>query len=189
MRTIDGRIRTDDVQDGAIVNVNVAATAGIDYSKLDLASSIATGDIANGAVSEPKFAVPAGYTRNAYRTAKFVYNFAVDGGVVGAIPFRGEALPANSIIKGGRAYIIHELLSGGAASAGITAVAGQDLIADAVIAGAPWNLAAFDAALIPVDTALSDIPMPAGGIPTLDVDHFNLTDGVINLWLEYIVTG
>jgi hypothetical protein len=187
MRIIDCRVKTADIQDGAVNNAKVSAGAAIVYSKLNLATSIVNGDIVNGTISEPKLVVPTGRTKNTRRTARFEYAFATDGGAVGVIPFRGEALPANSIIVNGRMYVVHELLSGGAASAGITAVAGQDILADALIAAPPWNLPAFDGAIIPVDTALTDVLWAAGGIPTLDVDHFNLTDGSIVLYLDYIV--
>ncbi|MFH1031125.1 MAG: hypothetical protein V1767_00940 [Chloroflexota bacterium] len=167
MRVVDDRVRTAGIQDGAVVNAKIT----------------------NGTITEPKLVVPTGNTKNALRVAKFIYDFAVDGGAIAAIPFRGEALPANSIIKGGRAYVVHELTSGGAASAGITAVAGDDLIADTLIAAPPWNLANTEIGLIPIGTLITDVPWPAGGIPTLNVEHFVLTDGLVYLWLEYIVIG
>lgn len=167
MRTIDNQVRTSELQDGAVTNLKIT----------------------DGTISEAKLTVPEGNTRNAFRIAKFVYDFAVDGGVVGPIPFRGEALPANSIIKGGRAYVIHELLSLGAATAGITAVAGTDIIGDTAIGAPPWDTPVTEVAINPIDTLVTDIPWAAGGIPTLDVALFDLTDGVVELWLEYIVTS
>jgi len=187
MRIVDERVRTAEIQDGAVLNAKVGATAAIVYSKLNLATSIATGDIAAGAVTEPKLEPATSNKRNAYRVARFIYDWNTDGGVAGSIPFRGDALPAKSIIKGGRMYVIRALTGAGGTTAGITAVGADDIVPDAAVAGAPWNAATTERAITPVDTLISDVVWAAGGIPNLVVTTHNLTDGAIDLWLEYIV--
>lgn len=187
MRTVDGRVRTAMVQDGAIINTKVGTGAAIAYSKLNLASSVATGDIVAGAVTEPKFELVANNKRNAFRMARFIYDFHTDGGVAGSIPFRGDPLPANSIIKGGRAYVIRKLTGAGGTTAGIVAVAADDIIGDAVVAGAPWNTDTTEIAIKSLNTLGTDVSWAGGGIPALVVTTHDLTDGAIDLWLEYIV--
>lgn len=165
MRYVDDRVETAEIIDNAIT----------------------TTKILNGTVSEAKLTPPANNKLNASRIARFVYDWNVDGGVAGSIPFRGDALPAKDIIKGGRAYVVRKLTGPAGTTAGITAVAGDDIIADAVVAGAPWNLDATEIAIIPVDSLATDVVWTAGGIPALVVTTHNLTDGAVDLWLEYIV--
>lgn len=141
-----------------------------------------------GVVTEAKLSTPVSNLRNAKRTARFVYDWAVDGGVAGAIPFRGDAIPANAKIIGGRCYVVAALTSGGAATAGISSVGANDIVGNAAVAGAPWSVAATHIDIIPQDTFITDIVWAAGGIPALLVAAFNLTAGKLNLWLDYIVT-
>lgn len=142
----------------------------------------------DGQVIEKQFPLVNSDKLNAKRTARFVYDWNVDGGVAGSIPFRGDALPLKSIIIGGRAYVIRALTGAGGTTAGIVAVAADDLVANAVVAGAPWNVPATEIAIIPVGALASDIVWTAGGIPALVVTTHNLTDGAVDLFLDYIVT-
>jgi hypothetical protein len=48
---VDGIITTAKIADGAVVNVDVNSTAAIAYSKLNLATSIVNGDIANATIN------------------------------------------------------------------------------------------------------------------------------------------
>lgn len=50
----DGIITTAKIADGAVVNVDVNSTAAIAYSKLNLATSIVNGDIANATIALAK---------------------------------------------------------------------------------------------------------------------------------------
>lgn len=165
MRTVDGRVRTNILQDSAVTVTKIGA----------------------GAVTEPKLTPPANNNRNASRIARFIYDWNTDGGVAGSIPFRGDALPAKSIIKGGRAYVIRALTGAGGTTAGIVAVAADDIITDAAVAGAPWNASTTEIAIKPLNTLGTDVVWAAGGIPALVVTTHNLTDGAIDLWIEYIV--
>jgi hypothetical protein len=51
---VDGIITTAKIADGAVVNVDVNSTAAIAYSKLNLATSIVNGDIANATIALAK---------------------------------------------------------------------------------------------------------------------------------------
>jgi hypothetical protein len=51
---VDGIITTGKIADGAVVNVDVNSTAAIAYSKLNLATSIVNGDIANATIALAK---------------------------------------------------------------------------------------------------------------------------------------
>ena len=152
------------------------------------ANSVGTTELQNGAVTEPKIQPAADNNLNAKRTARYVYDFVIDGGVAGSIPFRGDALPVKSIIVGGRAYVRDALTGAGGTTAGITIVAGDDLVADAPVAGAPWNTPDTEIAIIPVDTQATDVRVVAGGTPTLVVTTHDLTAGHVDLFVDYIVT-
>jgi hypothetical protein len=141
-----------------------------------------------GAVTEPKFEPAVDLVRNAKRTAKYQYDFAIDGGAVSLIPLRGDALPANSIIVGGTAYVIDALVDGGAgASAGIDAAAPDDIITSAAVVGAPWSAPATEIDITPIGTAITNVVWSAGGTPVLNVSAFPLTGGKFELFLDYIV--
>ena len=53
----------------------------------------------------------------AKRVAYFEYDFARDGGAVGDIAMRGDALPEGAIITSGMVQVIAAVTSGGAATA------------------------------------------------------------------------
>lgn len=125
---------------------------------------------------------------NAKRTARFIYDATVDSKVAGTIPFRGTALPANSIVVGGRGYVVAALTGASGTTAGISLVSGDDIVADAVVAGVPWSSATTEIAILQDGTEATDLVVTAGGIPSLVVTTHNLTAGKINLFLDYIVT-
>ncbi len=148
---------------------------------------IATSSILDGAVTEPKFRPAVNNNLNAKRVAKFKYDVAVNGGGFGApIPLTGDALPASAIVIGGRLYVKTALGSGGAATAALQIVAPGDLVVAAPFAGVPWTPAG-EYAVIPVDTAISDILAPAGGVPTITIGVADLNAGVFDLFLDYVV--
>jgi hypothetical protein len=80
------------------------------------------------------------------KTAVGEYDFAVDGGAVGTITLRsspadsrGNLLPNNSVLTRGYIEVDTIPASGGAATIGVGSEAAGDLLAAAVITGAPWS--------------------------------------------------
>jgi hypothetical protein len=152
------------------------------------ANAVTTPSVLDGAITEPKLEPAVDNARNAYRIAKFIYDQAVDAPGPGSVPFRGGALPANAIITGGRAYVKSALTGIAGTTAGIQAVAADDIVPDAAVVGAPWSVSATEIAITPVGSLATDVQWGAGGIPTLEITTHPLTGGVVDLWLEYIVT-
>ena len=73
------------------------------------------------------------------RLAVGLYNFATDGGAVGDITLRGDAIPPGAIITDVLIHVDTALTSGGAATVALKAESAADLNAADVISGAPWS--------------------------------------------------
>lgn len=120
--------------------------------------------------------------------AKFSYDFAVQGGVVGDIVLAGTPLPKNAIVWDGVVDVITALTGGAGATAAVsTAQAANDLITAADITGAPWSTTGSKA-LVPVGVAANSIKMTADRAPKLVVGTDALTAGKFNLFIEYYLS-
>ncbi|MBP2325332.1 hypothetical protein JOF56_005717 [Kibdelosporangium banguiense] len=67
-----------------------------------------------------------------------VYDFAVDGGAVGDIPLRGDAVPAGAIIVDALLHVDGALVSANGTAA-LRAEAAGDIQTAAAATAAPWN--------------------------------------------------
>lgn len=68
------------------------------------------------------------------------YDFAVDGGAIGAITLRGDnTIPAGSVITGGYLEVDTLFTTGTAATMAISVEAANDVIAATVVSGAPYS--------------------------------------------------
>ena len=118
---------------------------------------------------------------NVKRTARYTWDYTLDG-VTSPVNFEGVALPAKSIIVGGRGYVKTALTGTGNAS--IVIVGANDLVVAAAISGAPWSSATTKIAIVPVGTNASDVVVTNGGTPTM-VFTGTPTAGHVNLFLDY----
>ena len=104
----------------------------------------------------------------ATRKYTFEYNFARDGGVIGAIPM-GVFIPDEALIWFGVAFVTTGLTSGGAA----TIAVGTDLQAPALIAATAVAVWAINARIpgvdLPAAPVLIDNPAPANRREELQV--------------------
>ena len=80
------------------------------------------------------------------KTAEVEYDFAVDGGAGGSINLRamnalGGVIPAGAVIMGGYVDVITPFTTGSAATLAINSEAAGDIVAAAVVSGAPWSTA------------------------------------------------
>jgi hypothetical protein len=123
----------------------------------------------------------AGTTKWAVTT----YDFAVDGGAVGNINLLGSAgIPSGAVAIEAFVDVTTALTSGGAATAALSLEAAGDLLAAAVISGAPFsttgrkNLLAQSGATSVKTTAARDI--------VLAVAVAALTAGKFTVYLNYI---
>ncbi|MFE0101160.1 hypothetical protein [Streptomyces sp. NPDC059009] len=71
------------------------------------------------------------------KAARFFYDFAVEGGAVGAITLRGETIPAGSLVLATYVDVNTVVTSGGAATVSLDIEAAADVRAAATLATAP----------------------------------------------------
>lgn len=81
-----------------------------------------------------------------FKECKGEYDFAVDGGAISTITMRassddavGNTIPAGSYIEGGFIEVLTLLTSGGAGAVAINSEGAGDVLASAVVSGAPWS--------------------------------------------------
>lgn len=97
------------------------------------------------------------------KEARGEYDFAVDGGAVGAITLRsapgdsnGNDIPAGSLIMGGYVEVDTAVTSDGEATVAVSAEAAGDLVTAAAVSGAPWSTTGRKA-VTPVFTAATGV--------------------------------
>lgn len=122
--------------------------------------------------------------------AKAVYNFAVDGGVAGAIiPALSDTIPANAIVYGGLMNPTTALTSGGSATIAVGTTAGSSTTSlKAATAVATYTVDAI-MALVPVMTAATAFKMTAAGQIQLTVATANLTAGILEIFVFYMLAA
>lgn len=120
--------------------------------------------------------------------AKFTYDFAVDGGVQGAIiPANSPTIPIKAIILGGVIDITTTLTSLGSATIALGTSAGSSANSlKTATAVATWA-AGVTVPLIPVFTAATFLKMTAAGRPNLTIAVADLTAGKFDVSLLYVM--
>lgn len=146
--------------------------------------------VAAGAITESKLAVPTAFGLGAMRTARAKYDFAVDGGAQGAItPATNCTIPDNAIILFGLANSTTAVTGGGGATISLGTTAGSSATslknAEAIASFGADSLVA----LVPGMSAASAVKMTAAGQIKVTVGTANLTAGVIEITLLYIVAA
>jgi hypothetical protein len=122
-------------------------------------------------------------------TAKFQYDFSLDGGAIGLItPGNSPIIPAKAIILGGTIDVTTALTSGGSATIalGLSAGGGGAAAILAATAVASWT-AGITLVTIPKFTTATYIKMTADGRMTLTVATAALLTGVFNVNLVYVM--
>lgn len=137
-------------------------------------------------VTESKISAPGAYGLNVLRTAKAQYNFSADGGVVGTItPIFNATIPNDAIMVGGIVNSTSEVTSAGAATVSVGTSAGSS---EASILGATAKGSfTLDAMLNSVATFAAPVKMTAAGQITFTIATADLTAGVIEATVLYIV--
>lgn len=127
------------------------------------------------------------------KTAQGEYDFAVDGGAVGAITLRSEPgnsigndIPNGSIIMGG--YIeVDTIVTSASGNTGTISVGSEgaaDLQAAAVTSGAPWSTTGRKS-VIPVFTGASTVKTAARRQLAITVAVAALTAGKFRIVVQY----
>lgn len=116
------------------------------------------------------------------------YDFAQDGGAVGAILLMGGTfLPSGAVILGGYVEVVTPPTSGGAATIALQIEAANDLVNAAAISGAPWSTAGRKS-VIPAFTGATSLKTTAARDISAVVATAALTAGVFDVYVAYIET-
>lgn len=113
------------------------------------------------------------------------YDFATDGGAVGDIALRGEAIPSGAVITDALLLVDTIPTSGGAATIAVKVEGAADIQAAAAIAGAPWSTATPKRASAVTATS-APLVTTASRQPTITVATAALTAGKFKVILAYI---
>lgn len=117
----------------------------------------------------------------ALKTAIGEYDFAVDGGAIGAITMRGSgslgaAIPNGAVILGGYIEIDTGFTTGTAATMAISIEGANDLQTATVVSGAPFSTTGRKA-IVPVWTAASTVKTTAARNLTATIATGTVTAG------------
>jgi hypothetical protein len=114
------------------------------------------------------------------------YDFATDGGAVGDIALRGEAIPSGAIVTNALIIVDTPPTSGGSATIAVKIEGAADIQAAVAYNGAPWSTAGAKRASVLTSTA-APIVTTASRQPTITVGTAALTAGRIKLILVYMM--
>lgn len=122
------------------------------------------------------------------KTAKFTWEFGVDGGAVGLItPANSPTLPIKAIILGGVIDIVTTLTGGATSTIALGTSAGSAANSlKAATAVATWA-AGVTVPVVPVFTAATFVKLTAAGKLTLTVAAEALTAGKFNVTVVYAI--
>jgi hypothetical protein len=115
-----------------------------------------------------------------------LYDFAVDGGAVGSITLRGDAvIPSGAIIIDSGINVDTAPTSGGAATIAVQSEAAGDIQAAAAISGAPWSTTGAKRGSLTATSA--PVKTTAARTLTAVVGTAALTAGKFTIWAAYLV--
>lgn len=117
------------------------------------------------------------------RVAYFEYDFARDGGAVGDINLRGDAIPDDAIVVNGKVHVNTAVTSGGSATVALKMLTAADIMGATAVASLSAN-AILD--VVPVGTAATAIRNTTAGVQLkATVAVAALTAGKFTVALEY----
>lgn len=128
---------------------------------------------AGGALGQPKPAVG-------------LYDFATEGGAVGDITLRGDAIPSGAIVVDALLHVDTVLTSGGAATVAIKVEGAADINAADAVSGAPWSTAGakrgdFTATTAPIKTTAARSIVATVGTAALTAGVFKVVVWYVEL--------
>lgn len=123
----------------------------------------------------------------AIQVARGRYDFAIDGGAVGAIDLTSSAqIPANAVIVGGFVEVDTAPTSGGAGTLAINTEGAGDIVAAAAVSGAPWSTTGRKS-VIPAFTGATSVKTTVARKIVGTVATAALTAGALDVVLFYVV--
>ncbi len=116
------------------------------------------------------------------KLAQWDYDFAVDGGAVGAITLRGDSIPSGAVVIDARVVVGSNVTSGGAATVSLDLEGAADLRAAATLATAPALSSTG------VKVLLNAVKTTAVRNVVATVGAFALTGGAFSVIVSYVET-
>jgi hypothetical protein len=134
----------------------------------------------------PSVLAAAGGSYGGLQVAQAVYDFAVDGGAIGAItPVETVTLPTGAILVGGIVFVPTAVLSAGSATVAVGTTAGSS--ASALLAATAKATLAALAVLPLVPTNAVPVRLTAEGKVNVTVAAAALTAGKLQVFVFFIV--
>jgi len=183
-----GRIFVGNGTTTVLVAVSGDATLASSGALTIANDAVTTVKILNTNVTEAKLSASSGFGLGVLRTARAKYDFAVDGGIIGAITLATTAtLPDNAVIVGATLNSTTAATSGGAATiaVGLTAGGAADTIKTAEAVGS----FSVDALINGTVTFAAPAKMTAAGNINITVATADLTAGVVEITVYYYVAA
>lgn len=117
------------------------------------------------------------------------YDFAIDGGAIGTIPLRQVggilgALPNGAVVCLGYVTVVTPFTTGSGATAAVTVESAGDMVAAAVVSGAPWSTAG-QKSIIPVGSGATSVLLTAVRSPSFVIATGTITAGKARVVLFY----
>lgn len=148
---------------------------------------ISGGQVIEGSVPRnPNMVADKGLAGGIMKMARAVYDFAVEGGAVGAINLlAGAEIPSGAVILGGYLDVITVPTSAGAPTLGVQVEGTNDVVASALISGAPWSTTGRKS-VIPAFTGATSVKTTAAKNVVANVGTAALTAGKFEVVLFYV---
>lgn len=130
--------------------------------------------------------MPGSLGRAGRPTAVFEYDFAIEGGAISSITLRqigGGQVPAGAVVTDAILEIL-TIPTGASANGAVQLEAANDIVAAAIIAGAPWSSLGRKAG-VPVSAATS-VKTTVARTPVLVISAGAFTAGKFRVYLEYL---
>lgn len=137
------------------------------------------------AIKAPQFVAGS---LSSFRVARARYDFAIDGGAIGAItPSVSDTIPDNAIMIGSTVNSPTAVTSLGSATVAVGTTAGSS--ASAILAATAKASLSTDALINGVPVLATPVKMTAAGRINLTVAVAALTAGVIEVFVYYVLPG
>lgn len=117
------------------------------------------------------------------KLAQWDYDFAVDGGAVGAITLRGDSIPSGSVVIDARVVVTSGVTSGGAATVSLDLETAADLRA-----ANAYNNATMQLSTTGVKALLNAVKTTAVRNVVATVGTTTLTGGAFSVIVSYVET-
>lgn len=116
------------------------------------------------------------------------YDFAADGGAVSTIAITQEKLPDTAVILGGFVEVDTAVTGAANAEAAVKVEAAGDIVASAVVTGAPWSTTGRKS-IIPAFTGATSVKTTVKRDISIVIAVAALTAGAFDVVLFYVQMG